>query len=48
MGWSYFARFYKYLFVSLITTFLDTSWYRIICITKPNRVIKKDFISNKQ
>nr|QBX02080.1 NADH dehydrogenase subunit G [Pelargonium quinquelobatum] len=36
------------LFLSLITTILDTSWYGIIWTTKSNQIIEKDLISNSQ
>nr|AKZ31385.1 NADH dehydrogenase subunit 6 [Coopernookia strophiolata] len=36
------------LFFSLITTILDTSWYRIIWTTKANQIIEEDLISNSQ
>nr|QBX01993.1 NADH dehydrogenase subunit G [Pelargonium acraeum] len=36
------------LFLSLITTILDTSWYGILWTTKSNQIIEKDFISNSQ
>lgn len=36
------------LFVSLITTILDTSWYGIIWTTKANQIIEQDLISNSQ
>nr|YP_008994443.1 NADH-plastoquinone oxidoreductase subunit 6 [Viviania marifolia]YP_008994453.1 NADH-plastoquinone oxidoreductase subunit 6 [Viviania marifolia]AGV02872.1 NADH-plastoquinone oxidoreductase subunit 6 [Viviania marifolia]AGV02882.1 NADH-plastoquinone oxidoreductase subunit 6 [Viviania marifolia] len=36
------------IFVSLITTILDTSWYGIIWTTRSNQIIEKDLISNSQ
>nr|QGA85266.1 NADH-plastoquinone oxidoreductase subunit 6 [Xanthophyllum eurhynchum] len=36
------------LFVSLITTILDTSWYGIIWTTRSNQIIEQDLISNSQ
>ncbi|TLX69549.1 NADH-quinone oxidoreductase subunit J, partial [Labilibacter sediminis] len=36
------------LFVSLITTIPDTSWYGIIWTTKSNQIIEQDFLSNSQ
>nr|YP_009906964.1 NADH-plastoquinone oxidoreductase subunit 6 [Pennantia cunninghamii]QLI52978.1 NADH-plastoquinone oxidoreductase subunit 6 [Pennantia baylisiana]QLI53063.1 NADH-plastoquinone oxidoreductase subunit 6 [Pennantia corymbosa]QLI53148.1 NADH-plastoquinone oxidoreductase subunit 6 [Pennantia cunninghamii]QLI53233.1 NADH-plastoquinone oxidoreductase subunit 6 [Pennantia endlicheri] len=36
------------LFVSLITTIPDTSWYGIIWTTKSNQIIEQDLISNSQ
>nr|QBX02042.1 NADH dehydrogenase subunit G [Pelargonium inquinans] len=36
------------LFLSLITTILDTSWYGILWTTKSNQIVEKDFISNSQ
>ncbi|KAJ0882247.1 putative NADH:ubiquinone/plastoquinone oxidoreductase, chain 6 [Helianthus annuus] len=36
------------LFVSLITTIPDTSWYGIIWTTKANQIIEQDLISNSQ
>ncbi|KAM0058746.1 putative NADH:ubiquinone/plastoquinone oxidoreductase, chain 6 [Helianthus debilis subsp. tardiflorus] len=36
------------LFVSLITTIPDTSWYEIIWTTKANQIIEQDLISNSQ
>nr|QBX01996.1 NADH dehydrogenase subunit G [Pelargonium alchemilloides]QBX02062.1 NADH dehydrogenase subunit G [Pelargonium multibracteatum]QBX02070.1 NADH dehydrogenase subunit G [Pelargonium peltatum]QBX02087.1 NADH dehydrogenase subunit G [Pelargonium saxifragoides] len=36
------------LFLSLITTILDTSWYGILWTTKSNQIIEKDLISNSQ
>lgn len=36
------------LFLSLISTILDTSWYGIIWTTKPNQIIEQDLISNSQ
>nr|YP_778544.1 NADH dehydrogenase subunit 6 [Jasminum nudiflorum]Q06R77.1 RecName: Full=NAD(P)H-quinone oxidoreductase subunit 6, chloroplastic; AltName: Full=NAD(P)H dehydrogenase subunit 6; AltName: Full=NADH-plastoquinone oxidoreductase subunit 6 [Jasminum nudiflorum]ABG74682.1 NADH degydrogenase subunit 6 [Jasminum nudiflorum] len=36
------------LFISLITTIPDTSWYGIIWTTKSNQIIEKDLISNSQ
>lgn len=36
------------LFISLITTILDTSWYGIIWTTRSNQVLEQDLISNSQ
>nr|YP_010248683.1 NADH-plastoquinone oxidoreductase subunit 6 [Sanicula rubriflora]YP_010305079.1 NADH dehydrogenase subunit 6 [Sanicula astrantiifolia]YP_010312244.1 NADH-plastoquinone oxidoreductase subunit 6 [Sanicula odorata]YP_010316634.1 NADH-plastoquinone oxidoreductase subunit 6 [Sanicula giraldii]YP_010316718.1 NADH-plastoquinone oxidoreductase subunit 6 [Sanicula flavovirens]YP_010728047.1 NADH-plastoquinone oxidoreductase subunit 6 [Sanicula hacquetioides]YP_010728132.1 NADH-plastoquinone oxidore len=36
------------IFVSLITTIPDTSWYGIIWTTKSNQIIEQDLISNSQ
>ncbi|KAK9122083.1 hypothetical protein Syun_019700 [Stephania yunnanensis] len=36
------------IFVSLITTILDTSWYGIIWTTKSNQIIEQDLINNGQ
>jgi len=36
------------LFISLITTISDTSWYGIIWTTRSNQIIEQDFISNGQ
>nr|QUV77497.1 NADH-plastoquinone oxidoreductase subunit 6 [Paralamium griffithii] len=36
------------LFISLITTIPDTSWYGIIWTTKSNQIIEQDLISNSQ
>jgi hypothetical protein len=36
------------IFVSLMTTILDTSWYGIIWTTKSNQIIEQDLISNNQ
>nr|YP_010884333.1 NAD(P)H-quinone oxidoreductase subunit 6 [Pentaphragma spicatum]WIW75646.1 NAD(P)H-quinone oxidoreductase subunit 6 [Pentaphragma spicatum] len=36
------------LFVSLITTIPDTSWYGIIWTTKSNQIIEQDLLSNSQ
>nr|YP_009437434.1 NdhG [Dodonaea viscosa]ATG27847.1 NdhG [Dodonaea viscosa] len=36
------------LFLSLITTILDTSWYGIIWTTRSNQIIEQDLISNSQ
>nr|YP_009687071.1 NADH-plastoquinone oxidoreductase subunit 6 [Klainedoxa gabonensis]QDW75818.1 NADH-plastoquinone oxidoreductase subunit 6 [Klainedoxa gabonensis] len=36
------------IFVSLITSILDTSWYGIIWTTRINQIIEQDFISNGQ
>nr|YP_009938941.1 NADH-plastoquinone oxidoreductase subunit 6 [Stephania tetrandra]QNV47175.1 NADH-plastoquinone oxidoreductase subunit 6 [Stephania tetrandra] len=36
------------IFVSLITTILDTSWYGIIWTTKSNQLIEQDLINNGQ
>nr|YP_010334446.1 NADH dehydrogenase subunit G [Bignonia magnifica]UNH90372.1 NADH dehydrogenase subunit G [Bignonia magnifica] len=36
------------LFISLITTILDTSWYAIIWTTKSNQILEQDLISNSQ
>nr|YP_010827340.1 NADH-plastoquinone oxidoreductase subunit 6 [Brandisia racemosa]WFD59451.1 NADH-plastoquinone oxidoreductase subunit 6 [Brandisia racemosa]WFD59541.1 NADH-plastoquinone oxidoreductase subunit 6 [Brandisia racemosa] len=36
------------LFISLITTILDTSWYGIVWTTKSNQILEQDLISNSQ
>ena len=36
------------IFVSLITTILDTSWYGIIWATRSNQILEQDLISNSQ
>nr|YP_009697993.1 NdhG [Cornus unalaschkensis]QEJ85046.1 NdhG [Cornus unalaschkensis] len=36
------------IFVSLITTILDTSWYGIIWTTRSNQIIEQDLINNSQ
>ena len=36
------------IFVSLITTIPDTSWYGIIWTTRPNQIIEQDLISTSQ
>nr|AVM84580.1 NADH-plastoquinone oxidoreductase subunit 6 [Fridericia platyphylla] len=36
------------LFISLITTIPDTSWYGIIWTTKSNQILERDLISNSQ
>nr|YP_009643618.1 NADH dehydrogenase subunit 6 [Acer laevigatum]YP_009972795.1 NADH-plastoquinone oxidoreductase subunit 6 [Acer oliverianum]YP_010891864.1 NADH-plastoquinone oxidoreductase subunit 6 [Acer robustum]QNH83997.1 NADH-plastoquinone oxidoreductase subunit 6 [Acer fenzelianum]WJO89056.1 NADH-plastoquinone oxidoreductase subunit 6 [Acer palmatum]AWH62873.1 NADH dehydrogenase subunit 6 [Acer laevigatum]QNH84254.1 NADH-plastoquinone oxidoreductase subunit 6 [Acer oliverianum]WJO88621.1 NADH-plastoq len=36
------------LFLSLLTTILDTSWYGIIWTTRSNQIIEQDLISNSQ
>lgn len=36
------------IFVSLMTTILDTSWYGIIWTTKSNQILEQDLISNSQ
>jgi len=36
------------LFISLITTILDMSWYGIIWTTKSNQIVEQDLISNSQ
>nr|YP_009663445.1 NdhG [Ipomoea quamoclit]AGW97326.1 NADH-plastoquinone oxidoreductase subunit 6 [Ipomoea hederifolia]AGW98174.1 NADH-plastoquinone oxidoreductase subunit 6 [Ipomoea ternifolia]AGW98514.1 NADH-plastoquinone oxidoreductase subunit 6 [Ipomoea minutiflora]BDR62793.1 NADH-plastoquinone oxidoreductase subunit 6 [Ipomoea x sloteri]QCU82195.1 NdhG [Ipomoea quamoclit] len=36
------------LFISLISTILDTSWYGIIWTTRSNQIIEQDLISNSQ
>nr|QBX02044.1 NADH dehydrogenase subunit G [Pelargonium karooicum]QBX02045.1 NADH dehydrogenase subunit G [Pelargonium karooicum] len=36
------------IFLSLITTILDTSWYGILWTTRSNQIIEKDLISNSQ
>nr|YP_009659801.1 NADH dehydrogenase subunit 6 [Lythrum salicaria]QCR99609.1 NADH dehydrogenase subunit 6 [Lythrum salicaria] len=36
------------IFVSLISTILNTSWYGIIWTTKSNQIIEQDLISNSQ
>ena len=36
------------IFVSLITTILDTSWHGIIWTTRPNQIIEQDLISTSQ
>ncbi|PHU28464.1 NAD(P)H-quinone oxidoreductase subunit 6, chloroplastic [Capsicum chinense] len=39
---------YISLFISLITTISDTSWYGIIWTTRSNQIIEQDFLSNSQ
>nr|YP_010759868.1 NADH-plastoquinone oxidoreductase subunit 6 [Brandisia cauliflora]WEY29654.1 NADH-plastoquinone oxidoreductase subunit 6 [Brandisia cauliflora]WEY29744.1 NADH-plastoquinone oxidoreductase subunit 6 [Brandisia cauliflora] len=36
------------LFISLITTISDTSWYGIVWTTKSNQILEQDLISNSQ
>jgi NAD(P)H-quinone oxidoreductase subunit 6 len=36
------------LFISLITTILDTSWYGIVWTTKSNQIIEQDLLSTSQ
>ncbi|KAL4364645.1 hypothetical protein AHAS_Ahas07G0026800 [Arachis hypogaea] len=36
------------IFVSLITTIPDTSWYGLIWTTRPNQIIEQDLISTSQ
>nr|YP_010699581.1 NADH-plastoquinone oxidoreductase subunit 6 [Nepeta laevigata]WCH62341.1 NADH-plastoquinone oxidoreductase subunit 6 [Nepeta laevigata] len=36
------------LFISLITTILDTAWYGISWTTKSNQILEQDLISNSQ
>nr|YP_010982172.1 NADH-plastoquinone oxidoreductase subunit 6 [Habropetalum dawei]UZP15897.1 NADH-plastoquinone oxidoreductase subunit 6 [Habropetalum dawei] len=36
------------LFVSLITTILNTSWYGIIWTTRSNQILEQDLINNSQ
>ena len=36
------------IFVSLITTIPDTSWYGIIWTTRPNQIIEQDLINTSQ
>jgi NAD(P)H-quinone oxidoreductase subunit 6 len=36
------------IFVSLMTTILDTSWYGIIWATRSNQILEQDLISNSQ
>nr|YP_010335237.1 NADH dehydrogenase subunit G [Tordylium lanatum]UNH92155.1 NADH dehydrogenase subunit G [Tordylium lanatum] len=36
------------IFVSLITTIPDTSWYGIIWTTKSNQIVEQDLLSNSQ
>nr|YP_010258752.1 NADH-plastoquinone oxidoreductase subunit 6 [Heliciopsis lobata]UIX22915.1 NADH-plastoquinone oxidoreductase subunit 6 [Heliciopsis lobata] len=36
------------IFVSLITTILNTSWYGVIWTTRSNQIIEQDLISNGQ
>ena len=36
------------IFVSLMTTIPDTSWYGIIWTTRPNQIIEQDLISTSQ
>nr|UDP56465.1 NADH dehydrogenase subunit 6 [Eucommia ulmoides] len=36
------------LFVSLITTILDTSWYEIIWTSRSNQILEQNLISNSQ
>nr|DBA09743.1 TPA_asm: NADH dehydrogenase subunit G [Corydalis solida]DBA09755.1 TPA_asm: NADH dehydrogenase subunit G [Corydalis solida] len=36
------------LFVSLITTVPDTSWYGIIWTTRSNQILEQDFVNNGQ
>nr|AUT82869.1 NADH dehydrogenase subunit 6 [Ranunculus flammula] len=36
------------IFVSLITTILDTSWYGIVWTTRSNQIVEQDLINNGQ
>nr|YP_009752547.1 NADH dehydrogenase subunit G [Trichosanthes tubiflora]QIT04943.1 NADH dehydrogenase subunit G [Trichosanthes tubiflora] len=36
------------IFVSLMTTIVDTSWYGIIWTTRSNQILEQDLISNSQ
>nr|YP_009320420.1 NADH-plastoquinone oxidoreductase chain 6 [Dipteronia dyeriana]AMA98266.1 NADH-plastoquinone oxidoreductase chain 6 [Dipteronia dyeriana] len=36
------------IFLSLLTTIIDTSWYGIIWTTRSNQIIEQDLISNSQ
>ncbi|KAL7120392.1 hypothetical protein ACP275_02G119900, partial [Erythranthe tilingii] len=36
------------LFISLITTIPDTSWYGVVWTTKSNHILEQDLISNSQ
>nr|YP_010888616.1 NADH-plastoquinone oxidoreductase subunit 6 [Pedicularis mollis]WJJ68393.1 NADH-plastoquinone oxidoreductase subunit 6 [Pedicularis mollis] len=36
------------LFISLITTILDTSWYGVVWTTKSNQIIEQDLLSTSQ
>nr|YP_009559531.1 NADH-plastoquinone oxidoreductase subunit 6 [Elaeagnus angustifolia]AZU95057.1 NADH-plastoquinone oxidoreductase subunit 6 [Elaeagnus angustifolia] len=36
------------LFILLLTTIMDTSWYMIIWTTRSNQIIEQDLISNSQ
>lgn len=36
------------IFISLISTILDTSWYGIVWTTKSNQILEQDLISNSQ
>nr|YP_010008261.1 NADH-plastoquinone oxidoreductase subunit 6 [Combretum kraussii]QNR88033.1 NADH-plastoquinone oxidoreductase subunit 6 [Combretum kraussii] len=36
------------IFVSLISTILDTSWYAIIWTTKSNQILEQDLVGNSQ
>lgn len=36
------------MFVSLMTTIVDTSWYGIIWTTRSNQILEQDLISNSQ
>nr|WOZ11229.1 NADH dehydrogenase subunit G [Hamelia patens] len=36
------------LFISLLTTILDTSWYGIIWTTRSNQILEQDLITNSQ
>nr|YP_010552729.1 NADH dehydrogenase subunit G [Phyllagathis tuberosa]UTM96110.1 NADH dehydrogenase subunit G [Phyllagathis tuberosa] len=36
------------IFIAIITTILDTSWYGIIWTTKSNQIIEQDLIGNSQ
>ena len=42
------SMFCTSLFISLITTIPDTSWYGIIWTTRSNQVLEQDLISNSQ
>ncbi|KAF1876913.1 hypothetical protein Lal_00033838 [Lupinus albus] len=45
-GWKW--NYFDGIFVSLITTIPDTSWYGIIWTTRPNQNIEQDLISTSQ
>lgn len=48
IGHGFTALLCTSIFVCLITTILDTSWYGIIWTTKSNQIIEQDLISNSQ